>query len=67
MTVYDYIVASTIATGDQVYMIETNDPVEVLSVTDSGDTIQVAGYSHLSGDSVKYLLRPYQEVGLWTV
>jgi DNA-directed RNA polymerase subunit H (RpoH/RPB5) len=67
MNVYDYVVASTIITSDQVYVIETNDPMEVLSVTDSGDTIEVAGYSHLSGDSVKYSLRPYQEVGLWTV
>lgn len=65
MDVYDFVSADTIDEGDQI--LYQNDPVEVSNVIDSGDSIMVKGYSHLTGDSVVYILNPNTEVGLWTV
>ena len=62
--VYDYVTADTVEEGDQI--IHNNDPIEVRSKVDSGDAILLKGYSHLTGDSVTYILTPFQEVGLWT-
>lgn len=65
MDVYDFVSADTIESGDQI--LYQNDPVEVSSVIDSGEAIVVKGYSHLTGDSVTYILNSDTEVGLWTV
>lgn len=64
MNVYDYVPADTVEEGDQILF--ENDPLEVSSVIDSGDAILVKGYSHLTGDSVTYIITPDTEVGLWT-
>jgi hypothetical protein len=65
MNVYDYVTADTLESGDQILF--QNDPMEVSDIVDSGDSIMVKGYSHLTGDSVTYILTPDAEVGLWTV
>lgn len=64
VNIYDYVAASTVDTGDQI--LYSNDPIEVKWVSDDGDAILVKGYSHLTGDSVTYILNPDTEVGLWT-
>ena len=71
MEVYDFITADQIEgpnennnnKGDQVFI--ENDPIEVSKVVDSGDSILVKGYSHMSGDDVTYILTADMEVGLW--
>jgi hypothetical protein len=64
MNIYDYVSADTIEEGDQILF--ENDPIEVTSKVDETDAILVKGYSHLTGDSVTYILSPDVEVGLWT-
>lgn len=62
--VYDVVTADTIEVDDQI--IHQLDPIEVSDVIDSGEAIMVKGYSHLTGDSVCYILTPDTEVELWT-
>ena len=64
MQVYDFITADQIDEGDQI-LVNNIDPVEVKKVIDSGDSIMVKGYSHLTGDEVDYILTADAEVGLW--
>lgn len=64
VTVYDVIQAHQIEEGDQI--LYSNDPVEVSETIDETDTIMVRGYSHLTGETVTYFLRPDVEVELWT-
>lgn len=64
VTVYDVIQAHQIEEGDQI--LYSNDPVEVSEKMDETDTIMVRGYSHLTGETVTYFLRPDVEVELWT-
>jgi hypothetical protein len=69
MDVYDYVPLSTIDEGDQIVITNEEggeDPVEVTKKIDSGDSIWIKGYSHLTGDSVNYCRPADQEVGLWT-
>ena len=65
MEIYDWVTADTITDEDQI--VFENDYIEVSSVVDSGEAIMVKGYSHISGDSVVYLIGPDVEVGLWAV
>ena len=65
MTVYDTITADQIEVADQV-LVNNIDPVEVTKVVDSGDSIMVKGYSHLTGDDVSYILTADTEVALWS-
>lgn len=65
VNVYDFVNADTLEEGDQI--LYENDPIEVQGLIDSGDSIMVKGYSHLTGDSVIYILSPSTEVGLWSV
>lgn len=65
MEVYDYVAAATVEAKDQIFY--EHDYVEVSSVIDSGEAIMVKGYSHVTGDTVSYILTPDTEVGLWAV
>lgn len=65
MEVYDHIEAWQIESGNQI-QINAIDPIEVKEVIDSGDSIMVKGYSHLTGDNAVYILTADTEVGLWT-
>lgn len=65
MNVYDYVPAHTVEEGDQIS--HETDLIEVRSVVDSGESILVKGFSHVSGDSVTYIIGADTEVGLWTV
>ena len=64
MNIYDYVPAYSVEEGDQIAY--TNDLIEVTSVVDSGESILVKGFSHVSGDTVNYILGSDTEVGLWT-
>jgi hypothetical protein len=64
MEIYDFVTADSVEATDQI--VYGNDYIELSDVIDSGDAIMVKGYSHVSGDSVTYLLTPDSEVGLWT-
>jgi hypothetical protein len=65
VNIYDFVPAHTVEEGDQIAY--TNDLIEVNSVIDSVDSIMVKGFSHVTGDSVTYIISPDTEVGLWTV
>lgn len=66
MTIHDYVPAHTLGEpGEQIYY--SRDYIEVYEVIDSGDSIMVKGWSHTSGDNVKYIIPAYTEVGLWSV
>lgn len=64
MNIYDYVPAHTVETGDQIAY--TNDLIEVKDIVDSGEAIIIKGFSHVTGDSVTYILSCDVEVGLWT-
>lgn len=64
VNVYDYVTADQLESKDQIFY--KGDPVELSDITDDGDSIMVKGYSHLTGDSVTYILTADTEVGLWT-
>lgn len=64
MNIYDYVPAHTVETGDQIAY--TNDLIEVKDIVDSGEAIIIKGFSHVTGDSVTYILSCDTEVGLWT-
>ena len=67
VNVYDFITADQdISEGDQVFILTANDPIEVHSKIEEGDTIMLRGYSYLSGDIETYILNYDAEVGLWT-
>jgi hypothetical protein len=67
VNIYDTITADQdITEGDQVFIFDAHDPLEVTESFDEGDTIMVRGYSHKTGDTATYFLRPDTEVGLWT-
>lgn len=65
VTIHDYVPASTVEPGDQVAY--ENDILEVKEVVDSGESILIRGYSHVSGDTVTYIIGADVEVGLWLV
>lgn len=65
VNVYDTITADSVEEGDQI-LVNDIDPVEVSSVIDSGDSIMVKGYSHLTGDNAVYILAADAEVSLWS-
>jgi hypothetical protein len=68
VNVYDYVALSTIEPNDQIVITNEEggeDPIEVTKVIDSGDSIWVKGYSHLTGDHVDYCRSADEEVGLW--
>lgn len=65
MNIYDYVAAHTVEEGDQIAY--TNDLIEVTSKVDSTDSIMLKGFSHVTGDSVTYIISADTEVGLWTV
>lgn len=44
-----------------------DDVIELDTKIDSGDSILLKGYSHISGDNVTYILNADVEVGLWRV
>lgn len=67
MEIYDYVPAHTLGEVEDEQIYYLDDYIEVSSVIDSTETIMVKGYSHISGDSVTYLLDPDTEVGLWSV
>ena len=64
MQVYDFITADQIQEDDQI-LVKGIDPIEVKKIVDSGSSIWVKGYSHMSGDDVDYILGADDEVGLW--
>lgn len=63
--VYDYVPAHAVEEND--FIAHETDLIEVKEIIDSGDSIMVKGYSHVTGDSVTYIIKADQEVGLWTV
>lgn len=63
--IYDYVSADAVEEGDQI--AHSNDLIEVTTKIDSGDSILIKGFSHVSGDNVDYIVTPDTEVGLWTV
>lgn len=65
MNVYDYVCVENVMPGDQI--LYQDDWVEVAKVVDETDTIMVSGYSHITGDSVTYMINIDTEVGLWSV
>lgn len=65
VNIYDYVPAHTVEEGDQIAY--TNDLIEVTEKVDSGESIMLRGFSHVSGDSVTYIIGADVEVGLWTV
>ncbi len=65
VNVYDYVAAHTVEENDLI-AYET-DLIEVTSKVDSGDSIMIFGFSHVSGDNVTYIIAADKEVGLWTV
>lgn len=65
--VYDYVAAHTLGDEPNEQIVFQNDFIEVSSVTHTNGGVMVKGYSHVTGDSVFYILDNDQEVGLWTV
>lgn len=65
METYDDITADSVEVGDQI-QVNNIDPIEVSKVIDSGDSILISGYSHMTGDTATYILTPETVVGLWT-
>lgn len=66
VNVYDTITADQIEVADQI-LVNDIDPIEVSDVVDSGDSIMVKGYSHMTGDNACYILAADTEVSLWAV
>lgn len=69
MDVYDYVPISTVEAGDQIVVTNESggqDPLELSKVIDSGESVWVKGYSHLTGDQSDYCLPADTMVGLWT-
>jgi hypothetical protein len=48
-------------------IIWQNDYIEVDALTEDNSVIMVTGYSHISGDSVFYLIPATAEVEVWAV
>lgn len=65
MNIYDHVPAHRVEVGDQIAY--TNDLIEVTSKVDSTESIMLKGFSHVTGDTVTYIISAYTEVGLWTV
>lgn len=65
VNVYDYVPAHTVEENDQIAY--SNDLIEVRSVVDSGESVFIKGFSHVSGDTVDYIINADTEVGLWAV
>jgi hypothetical protein len=66
MNIHDFVEADTLENGDQV-VINGMDYLENVSIIKEDDAVMVKGYSHISGDSVTYILNYDTEVGLWSV
>lgn len=67
MEIYDYVSADTLGHEDNEQIYYSNDYVEVMSVIHDNDAVMVRGYSHVTGDSVQYILGYDDMVGLWAV
>ena len=67
MEIYDYVAADTLGDEPNEQIAYNNDFVEVSKIVKDADTVLVRGYSHISGDSVTYILDYDTEVGLWAV
>lgn len=67
MNVYDEVTADTLGDEPNEQVLIHNDPVEVTKVIKDNDAIMVKGVSHLTGDSVTYILGYDDVVGLWAV
>lgn len=67
MEIYDWVDASTLGDEPNEQIFFSNDYIEVSKVVDSGEAIMVTGYSHITDDTVRYILTPDTKVGLWTV
>lgn len=67
MEIYDYVAAHTLGDEPNEQIVYQNDYIEVSSVVKSGEAVLVKGYSHVSGDSVTYIIEQDMEVGLWMV
>lgn len=70
MNIYDTITADSVEVGDQI--IINGDPVEVTAIHDDGvetdvTLIEIAGYSHNTGDTVFYTVGAWDLVDLWAV
>jgi len=64
--IYDHITADQdLAEGDQI--VYENDFIEITKTYVEGEAVVVHGYSHISGDTVFYIIPLDAEVGLWTV
>jgi hypothetical protein len=67
MDIYDYVEADTLGDIPNEQIVHENDYIELTDVIKSSDSVMVKGYSHVSGDSVVYILGYDTEVGLWAV
>jgi hypothetical protein len=65
MDIYDNVTADTLEVGDQIF--HENDYVEVNHVVKDNGAVLVRGYSHVSGDTVTYIIGYDVEVGLWAI
>lgn len=65
MNIYDTVTADSLQENDQILV--NDDPIEVDYVVDEGDSIQIHGFSHLTGDYVTTSLEPLERVSLWAV
>lgn len=63
--VYDFVAVHTVEVDDQITY--SNDLIEVTDKIDSGESILIKGFSHVSGDRVTYIIPSDTEVGLWSV
>lgn len=66
MNIHDYVVADSLEDGDRVF-VNGIDYLEDVTILKETDTVLIRGYSHVSGDSVVYMLNYDTEVGLWSV
>lgn len=66
MEIYDYVEADTLGDVPDELIVHENDYIEVTSVVKETDAVMVKGFSHISGDTVTYIIANDKEVGLWT-
>ena len=67
MIIHDEVEAHTLGEQPNEQIFHENDYIEVSQVIDSGEAIMVKGISHVSGDSVTYIIPAFTLVGLWSV
>jgi hypothetical protein len=64
--IYDYVEADTLGDEPNEQIVHENDYIEVSSVVKDAEAVMVKGYSHISGDTVTYIIAFDTLVGLWT-